>query len=295
MLHPKVHNILFKGHQTHAYVIGRLKKGVVPLIVLHGGPGGSSYRYEPLWGLADKGIPLIFYDQLGCGYSKVPSGHKELYTLTTYVEELAGLIDHFQLSSFILLGHSWGGMLALSYALSKKDPRLGGLILYSTLPSTKMWNDAHLRLAYALGRAYGLTAERLLQTGEYDSPQARCLLKAFTRKHVRQPGDHAYEYRRRRFPKRNMEIYRYMWGPSELFGDGTLKDFDVTDQLASITVPTLILSGEHDESTAEMNSLLHERIRNSIRHVIKDARHDSYVDKTEEVLSLIIGWYRQFF
>ena len=78
-MNKRVHRIPYLGYHTRAYVLGDLNKGI-PLIILHGGPGGCVERYEPLEKLADFGIPLIFYDQLGCGYSKVPKNHKIIWS-----------------------------------------------------------------------------------------------------------------------------------------------------------------------------------------------------------------------
>ena len=91
---PRIVNIPYLGYKTHCYIYGDLKKGT-PLICLHGGPGGCIERYEVLTKLADKGIPLILYDQLGCGYSRVPKGHLELWTYETFINELLNVISYF--------------------------------------------------------------------------------------------------------------------------------------------------------------------------------------------------------
>lgn len=291
MLPRKIRNIPFRGFHTHACVYGDLNSGKTPIILIHGGPGGSSCRYEPLSRIAEDGTPVIFYDQLGCGYSRVPKGHLELWTTDTYLEELENLIEYFKLDSFVLLGHSWGGMIALLYALSHKDPRLKGLILYSTLPSTKIWNEEHLRMMEALGEKYGRIARKALAEGSLASPGARRASAEFYKRYVKRDPKAGYRYVRKRFPRRNDEIYHYMWGPSELFGIGTLKDYDVTDKLGKIKVPTLIMNGELDESTEAMNELMRKKIKGSVRHVIKGARHGSYAEKPDEVVEVIRDWY----
>ena len=103
-------------------------------------------RYEPLEKLADYGVPLIFYDQLGCGYSKVPKNSNITWNFGLFLEELENLITFFNLKKFNILGHSWGGMLALEWVCNHKHLGLNKLVLFSTLPSTKIWNEEHIKM-----------------------------------------------------------------------------------------------------------------------------------------------------
>ncbi len=106
----KTINIPFLGYKTHAVIYGDLKKGT-PTILLHGGPGGCSEKYEVLSQIGEYN-PIIFYDQFGSGYSKVPSDNKDILNENTYIDELENLISYLNIKEYILLGHSWGGMLA---------------------------------------------------------------------------------------------------------------------------------------------------------------------------------------
>ena len=221
----KVYHIPYLGYHTRAYVVGDLSNGI-PLIILHGGPGGCVERYEVLEQLAEKGIPLIFYDQLGCGYSRVPKGNEHLWTFETYLKELENVISFFNLKKFSILGHSWGGMLALEWVTKYEHHGLDKLVLFSTLPSTKI-------------------------------------------------------------PRTNKEIYRKMWGFSELFGNGTLSNYDVTNLLHKVDVPTLILSGKFDESTPTMNKVMNKKIPGSRWVLLEHSHHGGYNEEPEIVLSEI--------
>ena len=90
----------------------------IPLLVLHGGPGGMSSEIDPLRNLGSE-RPVIQYDQLGCGKSGRPTD-TDLWTVERYVEELEHVIEALELKEFHLLGHSWGSMLAASYLLDKQ-------------------------------------------------------------------------------------------------------------------------------------------------------------------------------
>lgn len=279
----KTFNIPFMGYKTHCDVFGDIKKNT-PLIILHGGPGGCSQRYEPLIELSNRGIPVILYDQLGSGYSKVQGEHYELWTTDTFMDELENLINYFNLRKYYLLGHSWGGMLALSFVINRKHKGLKKLILYSTLPSTKIWNEEHLKMIANYEQSIKNELTKDLTGEKHDEKIYKKGLKMFYRDHVKATKK-KYVFKRKRFPKLFNQVYKYMWGPSELFGTGTLKTYNVENELININIETLILSGELDESTPTMNKLMNDNIRNSKWICYKNCHHSSYVEEPELVLN----------
>jgi pimeloyl-ACP methyl ester carboxylesterase len=127
----------FRGHETWYRVYGDLDWPQTPLLCLHGGPGGASDLFEPLGELASTGRPVVVYDQLGSGRSDRPIDPL-LWTIGTFVEELATVREQLGLEKVHLLGHSWGGMLALEYLFTKPSG-VSSLILASSLSSTKLW------------------------------------------------------------------------------------------------------------------------------------------------------------
>ena len=285
-MNKKVYKIPYLGYHTRAYVLGDISKGV-PLIILHGGPGGCVERYEPLEKLANFGIPLIFYDQLGCGYSKVPKNHKILWNFRIFLDEFENLVRYFNLKKYNVLGHSWGGMLALEYVCNFEHKNLEKLILFSTLPSTKIWNEEHLKI---LDEFSPEERQSLLDENDgknYDKKIYKIALKKFYRYHVGRRSKDLYPFKTKRFPKTNKEIYEKMWGKSEFFGTGTLVDWNVESKLNSIDVPTLILSGAFDESTPRINELMNKEIRNSKWVLLKKSHHIGYVEEPELVIETI--------
>lgn len=281
-----VHHIPFKGFYTYCYTFGDITKGT-PLIILHGGPGGCDERYEPLEELADKGIPLIFYDQLGCGYSRVPKGNDSLWDFKLYLDELENVIQFFNLKKFHILGHSWGGMLALEWATSKDCFGLDKLILFSTLPSTEIWNSEHLKM---IDNYPNLEKKAILDDFkglEADKKYLKLGIRRFYNEHLGKKKDKKYKYCRKRFPKTNKEIYEKMWGKSELFGTGTLKDWNVINKLKNIPNETLIISGRLDESTPRINELMNKEIKNSKWIVLEKSHHGGYAEEPEATLDAI--------
>jgi len=286
-----VHRIPYLGYHTRAYSIGDFKHQI-PLIILHGGPGGCVERYEPLENLAKLGIPLIFYDQLGCGYSRVPKNHGIDWNYRIFLDEFDNLLKYFGLEKYYLLGHSWGGMLALEYVTKRAHSGLQKLILFSTLPSTKIWNDEHIKFINEfpasekeaiLNEFYGL---------DFDKKQNKLGVKRFYKNHVGKKSTEFYKFERKKFPKTNREIYVKMWGRTELFGTGTLKDWNVEDDLTKIDIPTLILSGAFDESTPTMNELMNDRIPNSRWILLKKSHHIGYAEETDVVIKEISNFIK---
>lgn len=219
-----------------------------PLVLLHGGPGSSSYYLKPLLALSvDR--PVIIYDQLGCGKSDRPTD-TTLFTVDRYVRELQTLRDSLGLREIHLLGHSWGAMLAEAY-MATHPKGVRSLILSSPLVTTAQWE----RDADSLLRALPDSMRDAIARHEADhttsSPEYVSATKAYydlylTRTHPRPTADN--DSSSAGFGR---QVYQYMWGPSEFSSTGTLKTFDATAWLREVRVPTLFIAGEFDEATPE--------------------------------------------
>lgn len=282
----KVYRIPYLGYHTRAYVFGDLTSGT-PLIFLHGGPGGCIERYEPLEKLAEFGIPLIFYDQLGCGYSRVPKNHKISWNFPVFLDEFDNLLEFFNIKKYNVLGHSWGGMLALEYVCNQEHSGLEKLILFSTLPSTQIWNEEHIKMFDEFSPSEKEALLNQKDGKEYNKQEYKKAVKKFVKNHVGKRSTELYPFKRKKFPKTNREIYEKMWGKSEFFGTGTLKDWNVESKLKTIDVPTLIISGAMDESSPRMNELMNKEIKNSQWLLLKKSHHIGYVEETELVVDSI--------
>lgn len=289
-MNRKIINIPFKGYKTHTVIYGDVTKNT-PIIFLHGGPGGCIEKYEPFVELAMMGIPCIFYDQLGCGYSRVPKSHLELWTMETFEDELENIISYLGLKHYIVLGHSWGGMLALNWVTTRKHIGLEKLILFSTLPSTRIWNDEHIKMIDNFKNEYKEALINQYLGKPFDTKNYKLALKEFYNEHVGKKSHKRYVYSRKRFPKTNKEIYEYMWGPSELFGTGTLVNYNVENDLEKVDVPTLVLSGAFDESTPAINELMQQKIPNSKWVLLELSHHIGYAEETPLVMKTIIDFY----
>lgn len=251
----------------------------LPLLALHGGPGGTSCGLSQLEALGDE-RPIIRYDQLGTGRSGRPED-MSLWQVERFVEALHVVRQQLGLGRFHLLGHSWGGALAAAYVLEKGTDGVASVTLSSPLLSTPLWIDDanHLRQQLPDDVQRALTKHE--QAGTIDSEEYRKASDIFYERHV-YGGDRPERPADCEAAPGNSMIYEFMWGPTEFYATGNLVDFDLTDRLHEIDVPVLFIAGEFDEARPARLATFKQLIPGSRLVVIKDAAHAS-LDKKPEV------------
>jgi proline iminopeptidase len=222
----------------------------VKVLLLHGGPGATHEYFEALDSyFPAAGIEYYYYDQLGSAYSDQPD-EPELWELPRFVEEVDQVRRALGLdrTNFFLLGHSWGGLLAMEYAL-KHQSQLKGLVISNMMASIPAYNDYAARvLMPAMDQTALAEIKRLEAAGQYEDPSYMALLVPnFYVEHVlRMPPDEWPDPVSRAFHRLNAKVYVPMQGPSELGASGKLINWDRFGDLAGITVPTLVVGSRHD-------------------------------------------------
>jgi proline iminopeptidase len=214
-----------------------------PVILLHGGPGYSSFYLKPFEALGDDRA-VVRYDQLGGGKSD-PVTDTTLFTIAHFVRELDSLRAHLGYTKVHLLGHSWGTILALEYYRAHRE-QVASLTLASAALDIPAWERNARRLVGTLSDS----AQRAIRTREkqerFDAPDYQAALEEFYGKYVwRHPVQVDLDST---MSTVNEAIYNYMQGPSEFTITGTLKRYDGTALLKDIAVPTLYTVGEFDEA-----------------------------------------------
>lgn len=236
------------GKIWYKFITSSKSRNKIPLLVLHGGPGVPHDYLEVLAKLAEN-RPIIFYDQLGCGHSKVLNPDQKLWKLKRYLIELEMLIDHFNLDKVFLFGHSWGGALALEYTL-KHPKKVTRLILASPLLSSKLWIADTRRLITQLPANIQKTILLHEGQGTTNSIEYQNAMDIYYQHFV---------FRMKNWPKKlkysfdhmNYDIYKTMWGVSEFTVTGSLKNYDRLNELPKLTMPILLTGGRFDEATPE--------------------------------------------
>lgn len=277
-------DIPFRGFNTWYRVVGEQRAGRLPLLCLHGGPGALHDYLEPLGALASTGREVIFYDQLGCGRSDQPSD-PSLWTVDLFVDEVIAVRRALGLERAHLLGQSWGGMLALEYALTQPGG-LASLILASTTASIPHWMSEANRLRAGLPEDVQATLLLHEHAGTFDHPDYKAATDVFYDRHVCRM-DPKPDYYLRTSQNMRQEVYQTMWGPTEFYATGTLRDWDVTDRLGEIDVPTLITCGEHDEATPAMAEEIQRGIADAEVYVVPDASHMAHAEGGDEYLRVV--------
>jgi proline iminopeptidase len=219
------------------------------LLFLHGGPAATHEYFEASDSyLPAAGIEYYYYDQLGSFYSDQPDD-PDLWRLDRFVDEVEQVRIALGLDAgnFFLLGHSWGGILATEYAL-KYQHNLKGLVISNMMMSIPAYNEyARSVLMPAMDQEVLAEIKGLEGSGETETPRYMELLNDHYLKHVlRLPADEWPDPVNRAFARINRSIYVPMQGPSELGASGLLENWDRTNDLETINVPTLVIGATYD-------------------------------------------------
>lgn len=282
--------IPYTGGETWYQVVGDSEEpGKLPLVCLHGGPGALHDYLEPLAVLAETGRRVVFYDQLGCGKSWLEAD-PSTWTVELYVDELRNLRDALGLDRIHLFGSSWGGMLAMEYALTQ-PAGLASLVLSSSPASIPVWAEETNRLRKELPPEVQRVLDEEEAAGRLDSPAYEEATAEFYKRHVCRLDPWPDNVLRSFMGLReHPEVYLTMQGPNEFVITGTLKDWDITGRLGEIDVPALITAGRHDEFTPRQAQALNNGIRGSELVTFENSSHMQFVEEPDRYLQVVGGF-----
>jgi proline iminopeptidase len=224
----------------------------IKVLLLHGGPGATHEYFECFDSFfPQEGFEYYYYDQLGSAYSDNPKD-STLWTIDHFVEEVETVRKALNMdaSNFILLGHSWGGILATEYAL-KYQQHLKGLVISNMVPSVPEYNAyANNVLGPKLPPAVLASIRAYEAKGDYTNPAYLKLIDDnYYPEHIlRMPPANWPDPVKRAFAKLNFPLYLYMQGPSEfgIVGNASLRNWNRKPDLNKIKVPVLSIGGEFD-------------------------------------------------
>ena len=265
---------------------------LLPIVLLHGGPGVPSDYLEPLEALAANGREVIRYDQLGCGRSDHPDD-PALLRVERFVTELAQVREALGLQRIHLYGQSWGGMLALEVALSGAEG-VASLVLSNAPASMPLWAEETGRLRRELPESVQAVLDAHEEVGSTDSPAYQEAMMSFYQRHVCRL-DPWPDCLLRSFSAMEADprVYQAMCGPSEFHITGSLKAWDVTPRLGKIRQPTLVVGGRHDEATPRITEAVHCGIPGSEWVVMEGCSHLCHLEDPESYNALLNTFFGQ--
>ena len=282
-----------EGGRIFVRVNGDLAGPRPPLVLIHGGPGGTHGALLEALALAEERA-VILYDQLGSGQSDRPAG-RAWWRVDRFVAELDAIRRALGIVRWHVLGHSWGGTVALGYGAGR-PAGLASLVLASPLISTRSWiadADALRRELPAPVQATLLACDRAAPP-----PAATCdaaagaFYAAFNGREPPPPALRAYREDVGRGS--NVELYEGMWGKSEFVATGTLRDYDGEPLLTKLDgARTLFLGGQYDEARPATLLDFARRVPGAEYAVVPGAAHGLFTDRPAETLGILRGWLRR--
>lgn len=268
----------------------------IKLLLLNGGPGATHEYFECMESfLPAEGIEFIYYDQLGCGNSDNPDD-TSMWDLSRYVEEVEQVRMALNLApdNFYLLGHSWGGILAMQYAL-KYQQHIRGLIISNMMSSGPEYGKyADDVLSLQMDPAILTEIRDLENKKDFSNPRFMKLLYEhyYTAHILRQPLDSWPEPVTRSFAKINQSLYVTMQGPSEFGISGKLENWDVKSELKNITVPVLVIGARHDTMDPAHMEWMSKEVKNGTYLFCPNGSHMCMYDDQEIYMRGLINFLK---
>ena len=267
------------------------------LLLLHGGPGATHEYFEAFDSILPKeGVEYYYYDQLGSGFSDQPNDD-DLWTIPRFVSEVDQVRQAIggTKENFCLLGHSWGGILAMEYALAHQD-RLKCLIISNMMASVPAYNDyARKVLEPKMDKAVLKQILDMEKTGKTEQPAYMALLMPnWYQQHIlRRPAAQWPDPVNRAFGHLNRHLYVLMQGPSEMGASGRLVNWDRFAELKNITVPTLVISGKYDTMDPAYMAAMAKQLPRGELAATRGGHMDMYDDQPTYFAKLA-GFLRKF-
>jgi len=270
----------------------------IKVLLLHGGPGFTHELYECFDGFfPNEGIEYIYYDQRGSYYSDQPED-QSLWTIERFVDEVEQVRIALGLNknNFYLFGQSWGGILAMEYAL-KYQEHLKGLIISNMMASAPEYNKfAQEVLGPKMDPEIYKEIQKMESEKDFDNPKYSELLynHHYTEHILRMPINKWPESVNRSFKHMNPNVYVYMQGYSEfgVTGDATLKNWDIKNKLSQITPPTLVIGSKYDSMDPKHMEWMSKEVKNGRFLFCPNGSHLSQYDDQQVYFTGLIQFLK---
>jgi proline iminopeptidase len=238
----------------------------------------------PFGNLGDDRAKIVLYDQLGCGKSERPPDTSR-YTIEYGMEEVEGVRRALHLGKINLFGNSYGGALALQYAL-KYQRNIKKLIISSGLASVQETVAEMKRLKTLLPKDVQETLAKYEAVEDYQNPHYLKAVDVFYRNFLCRLPKWPEELTRT-LNGLSTPVYYTMNGPNEFTIIGNLRDWDITARLPEIKVPTLVTAGRYDEVTPNVAETIHKGIPGSELIIFENSSHLAMWEEQESYLRTV--------
>ncbi|MGC5342863.1 proline iminopeptidase-family hydrolase [Streptomyces sp. DT171] len=273
----------FGEYETWYRVTGDLTSDRPVLVVVHGGPGSTHDYLQNLAGLAEDGRAVVHYDQLGNGGSThLPDKGPDFWTVDLFAAELDNLVRALGIAdNYVLFGQSWGGMLITRHA-SDRPAGLRGLVIANSPASYQLWLREVGLLRSRLPDGVNETLLRHEAAGSTDTDEYHAAMRPFYERHVCRLKPWPRDYLASFYEVYNdPTVYYAMNGPSEFHVTGTLRDWSVIDHCPDVAVPTLLISGRHDEATPATVQPFQDLIPDVRWEMFEESSHLPHLEEPE--------------
>jgi proline iminopeptidase len=261
------------------------------ILALHGGPGMSHDYLLSLRDLTQWGYRIVFFDQLGCGRSEIPPG-TDLFSLEHHVEESEGIRTTLGLGRVHLIGSSYGGLLALAYAI-KYQRHLRSLVTIGGLSDVPFTEAEMNRLVGELPSEEARAIREHGARGEFTHPDYIRATDRFYHTFLCRLPEWPPELTRTLEISSQRPVYAYMNGPNEFTISGTIRDINITPDLPQIKVPTLVTGGRYDEVTPTVAQRIQESIPGARRVTFENSSHTPYWEERERFMSVVAAFLQE--
>lgn len=289
-MHIKEGYMPFHGFKTYYRIVGDPNPNLAPLLLIHGGPGSSHNYFELLDDYAETGRQLIMYDQVGCGKSSLPED-PAVYVKETWAEELVALRKYLHLDQVHMLGQSWGGMLEMLYLTHYDQTGVKSVMIDGSPASIKLWTKEQHRLISYLSYEDRTAIAEAERTGNFTGPKYLAANDRYMERYCwDDPDENSPEPLRRE--TNGKRASRIAEGPNEFTENGTISDFELTDDLHKIHVPVLVTNGTDDLCTPLIAKSVYDHIPGAKWHLFANSRHLALLDQHDEFIDVLDHWLK---
>ncbi len=267
----------------------------IKVLLLHGGPAMTHEYMECFESFfPQQGFELIEYDQLGSYYSDQPKD-SVLWTIPRFVDEVEQVRVALNLTkdNFYVLGNSWGGILAMEYAL-KYQQNIKGLIISNMVSSAPEYGKyAEEVLGKQMKPEVLAEIKQIEAKKDFANPRyMELLIPNFYKEHICRLAEWP-DALNRSLKHANGDVYVRMQGPSEFGISGLLANWDITNRLPEITVPTLMIGAKHDTMDPKAMEKQSKLVQNGAYLDCPNGSHLAMWDDQQVYMTGVINFIKQ--